>query len=626
MTEVSGNRQARRLGGVGVVSRSVAWPAAFVLLWSVWASCLQAQQQQPVQEVAQEAAEQVGEAVDAAEEAAGELVAAGSEAVDNAGEAAQDAAQAVGDAASDAAGTVRDGAGGVVDEVRGRSEQAWNEMLKPMWERFVAAVPVAAKAILILLGFWIAAVFLGWLTTSLLRRTNLDNRLARDLGLGGKEKKDSFSIEDMAGTGVKWVVLLFGLVAFFNVLSLPFVAGPLSNILTRVTEAVPALLKAFAYLAIYWVVGTLLKMGITRALGAVGFDERAGRWLRPREVRGEMVGPSQMIGRIAFYVVLLFALPPFLEALGQESAVAPLQDMMTEFFAFLPNVVAAIILVFIGRIAATIVREIVSNFLAVVGGDELGKRFGVSDVTGGRRLSEVVGWIVYLFVLVPIVVAAVDVLGIEAISEPVRATLERLLAAIPLLFVAALVALVGFFIARWARQLVAAFLSGVGFDNLPNRLNLGFLQPKEGAATLSSIAGSVVMVVILLLTAQQALASLGLEQLSVMVGSLLAYLPRLVAGLVILLAALSLGTYVSDLVLQVTGDTGQGQIVSRVAQYAIWFLGFSMGFSQLGVADEILQVAVSAVLGGTALALALAFGLGGRENAKAFLDKHKIGG
>ena len=180
---------------------------------------------------------------------------------------------------------------------------------------------------------------------------------------------------------------------------------------------------------------------------------------------------------------------------------------------------------------------------------------------------------------------------------------------------------VGFLVARTVRGLIEGFLKGVGFDTLPGRIGLGFLMPKEGSgASLSSIAGSVVMVVILLLTAQQALSSLQLGQLSELLGGLLAYLPNLFVGVAILLAALSLGSYVSKLIEQLMSGTGHGELAGTVARWAIFFLGFSMGLNQLGVADEIIQIAVSAVLGGTALALGIAFGLGGRDRAKEVID------
>ena len=509
-------------------------------------------------------------------------------------------------------------------DVRESTEAAWKTYLVPVWERFVDVLPTVLKAVGLLAAFWLAAIILGWVVTRLLGMTDLDNRLARDLGMEDRMiewEKNGTSLEKMAGTAVKWVVLLFGFVAFFNALQLTMVAGPLTNILTSVTSAITNLLQAFAYLALYWAVGTLLKIALSRGLKAVGFDERAERFLKPREVKGQTVGPSDMVGRLVFYVVLLFGLPTFLQALGQEAAVAPLRDMMTKFFAFLPNVVAALILVFIARIVATIVREIVTNFLAAAGADGFAQRFGLGNSEKSRKLSEIVGSVAFFFVMIPLLVAAVDSLQIDAISEPVKSTLEQVLAAIPLMIVAFLVMAVGFLVARTVRGLVEGFLRGVGFDTLPERVGLNFLMPKEGGQNLSTIAGSVVMAIILVLTAQQALSSLGLLQFSELLGNLLGYLPMLLVGLFIILAALSLGNYVSGVVGQLASGSGHGKVASSVARWAIYFLGFSMGLNQLGVGEEIIRIAVGAVLGGAALALGLSFGLGGRDRAKEVVEK-----
>ena len=334
-----------------------------------------------------------------------------------------------------------------------------------------------------------------------------------------------------------------------------------------------------------------------------------------------MVGPSGLIGRLVFWVVLLFGLPQFLQSLGQEAAVAPLREMMTKFFEFMPNVVAALILVFIGRVVATIVREVVSNFLAAAGADGLAQRFGLGNTEGSRKFSEIVGSVAFFFTFIPILVAAVDSLKIDAISQPVRGTMEQLLAAIPLIFVAILVMGIGWLVAKTVRGLVEGFLKGVGFDALPARAGLNFLAPREGGASLSSLAGSAVMIIILLLTGQQALATLNLGNLSEMLGGLLAYLPNLLVGIAILLAAISLGNYVAKMITTIMAESMQRRIAATVARFAIYFLGFSMGLSQLGVAENIVQVAVSAVLGGAALALGLAFGLGGQERAKEILER-----
>ena len=65
-------------------------------------------------------------------------------------------------------------------------------------------------------------------------------------------------------------------------------------------------------------------------------------------------------------------------------------------------------------------------------------------------------------------------------------------------------------------------------------------------------------------------------------------------------------------------------MLSNVARYAIIFLGASMGLTQLGVGQDVIQMVVAAVVGGAALAVGLAFGLGGKDRAKQILDRSEI--
>ena len=73
-------------------------------------------------------------------------------------------------------------------------------------------------------------------------------------------------------------------------------------------------------------------------------------------------------------------------------------------------------------------------------------------------------------IMIPVIVAAVDSLGIRAISDPVKVALERVFAAVPLMFVAVVLVLIGYFIAKAVRGLTESFLNGVGMDALPEKL------------------------------------------------------------------------------------------------------------------------------------------------------------
>jgi hypothetical protein len=564
--------------------------------------------------------EGVVETLAAATEAAAE---GGAEVVDAARDTGAAAATAVGDAVGGAVSTTADavtsGTVAVVDQGRA----AWMDYVMPLWERFVEVLPGALKAFTILFAFWLFAVFASRSVAWLLGKTDLDQKLVRDWGLSGLFESKDRTVESTAGTLVKWLIMLFGFVAFFDALNLNMVAGPLQNILNQVSSAVPRLLKAGIVLLVFWAVGSILRMAVSKGLTAMSFDEKAKRFIASREIKGEKVGPSDQVGRLVFYLVLLFGLAPFLDALGQQAIVTPLRDMIGKVMAFFPNLVAALILLLIGKIVATIVREIVSNFLAATPIDGFADKYGFGGSDSSRKLSDMVGSVAFFFTFIPIIGAAVDSLKIDALSGPVKSTLDQVMNTIPLIFVAVVILAIGYFIAKAIRGLLEGFLEGVGFDELPGKLGLSFLSPKEGQPALSHLAGTVVMAVILLLTANQALATLGFHELAEMVGTLLGYLPSLLVGLAIIVAALSLGSYVSGLISSMMVGSQHAVVVSNIAKFAIIFLGFSMGFSQLGVGEEIVQTAVAAVLGGAALALGIAFGLGGKERAQQFLDSKK---
>ncbi len=498
----------------------------------------------------------------------------------------------------------------------------WAQIFVPMGQRLATALPITAKAVLLLLLFWVVAVIAGAAVRRLLTMTNWDNRLIREWGLEGLLRTGSGevrSFEKLAGGLVKWVILAFGFVAFFQALELSMVAGPLQNMVNAIVGAIPKLLQALVILIAYWVLATVIRVAIEKGLGALRFDERAAKVFPPQEIRGVTVGASGQLGRLFFYVVLLFGLPPFLDALGQRSLVAPLSGMLETALGFLPNVLAAVLLFFVGQVIATVVREVVTNFLAATGLDASAGKLG--KALESRKLSGIAGSVAYFLIMIPVLVAAVDSLGIRAISDPVKTALERVVAAVPLMFVAVVLTFIGYFIAKAVRGLTESFLSGVGMDALPEKLGLAFLRPRQGQASLSQIVGMVVMAVILLITAQQATATLELSQLAGMIGALLAFLPQLFAGLVVILAALSLAEYAAGLIASATAGTDQGPILVAVARYAIIFLGFSMGLTQLGVGREVVTTAVAAVFGGVALAMGLAFGLGGRDRAKQIVDK-----
>lgn len=288
-------------------------------------------------------------------------------------------------------------------------------------------------------------------------------------------EKKGILFEGIVGIVVKWIILLFGFVVFFNMLQLMVVVGFLVNIFQKFIELILVFLQVFVYFGIYWVVGLFLCFVIIKGFGVVGFDDCVGCWIKFCEVKGEMIGVSGQFGCFVFYVVLFFGLLFFFQVFGQEVVVQLLCDMMIKFFEFFLNVVVVLILVFIGCIVVMIVCEVVINFFVVVGVDSLVQCFGLGNIEGSCKFFDIVGLVVFFFIFILIFVVVVDSLKIEVILVFVCNMFEQLLIVILLIFVVIFVMGIGWFIVKMVCGLVEGFFKGVGFDELLKCFGFEFL-------------------------------------------------------------------------------------------------------------------------------------------------------
>ena len=134
-------------------------------------------------------------------------------------------------------------------------------------------------ALLILIVGYIVARILGSVTRRLLKRTDLDNRLAD--WLSDPEEPRKFNVESVIGSVVFWLVMLFVLVAFFDRLNLTGIASPLSLFLQRLTtEFLPRLIGAGVLLIIAWLVATALRFLVRKGGAYVRLVESRIDWGR----------------------------------------------------------------------------------------------------------------------------------------------------------------------------------------------------------------------------------------------------------------------------------------------------------------------------------------------------------
>lgn len=461
-------------------------------------------------------------------------------------------------------------------------------------------------ALLILIVGYIVARIIAAIVRRLLLRTELDNRLAQALSEEGGE----IEIENIIARIVFWLLMLFVLVAFFEQLGLTGIATPFAIFLQDLTaEYLPSLGGAALLLFVAWLVATILRFLVRKGAALLKIDERLSDYAALEEE--ERVSFGESLGTAVFWFVLLLFLPSVLTTLGIYEIAEPLQSVFDRALGYVPNVLGAALVLLIGWFIARIVRQIVSNLLKAIGTDKLGERLGIS---AERSLSELVGLILYIFILLVTVIAALEQLNIQAISEPTTQMLTTIIAVIPSLVGAALVLIVSYAIARLVANLARDLLAGVGLDEAPEKIGLKWSAKNPP----SEWVGYLILVAIMLFAATSAAELLGSEFLVNALNTFIEFFWKVILAVVIF----AIGLYLANLAYRAIMATGtnQANFIGRLAQIAVTIFAAAIALREVGIANEIINLAFGITLGAIGVSAALAFGLGSTKIAEREVD------
>jgi hypothetical protein len=249
--------------------------------------------------------------------------------------------------------------------------------------------------------------------------------------------------------------------------------------------------------------------------------------------------------------------------------------------------------------------------------DRLSEQVGVAAALGEQKLSGLIGLLLYILILIPVLIAALDALQLEAITQPASDMLNTILGAFPAIFGAFLVLAIAYVVGRVVAGLITNLLTGIGFNAVLARLGLG-KEPEEGQRTPSEIVGYLVLVAIMFFAAIEALRLLNFELLAEGLAQFTGFAGQVILGLVIF----AIGLYLANLAAKTIEASGvvQADLLALAARIAILILVSAMALREMGLANEIVNLAFGLLLGAIAVAVALAFGLGGRDIAARELE------
>jgi hypothetical protein len=390
----------------------------------------------------------------------------------------------------------------------------------------------------------------------------------------------------------------------------------------------PKVLIAVLILVATWIVARAVQWVLQK-----GIDRSPALRKHVTGTPEETVG--HQLGTIAKLIIWLVGIMAALSFLGIAQILAPINELVTEIFAFLPRLVGAGLIFFIGLIVARIVKRLVETVLIAANIDGLLSRLGVgvtgTDTTSRRKsktmtaaaatgdtapvpatgarasLARAAGVLVFAVIIIQVAIAALQVLGIEAISGPAIDMLKQIYAALPSILAAALWIGIAFVIGRFLKSIIEAILPPTGFDDAI--VSTGVVPPN---ARPSRIVANVAMIAIILAASIEAAKQLGGDTIAIFLIQVTELGSKVIFGSLIIVAGVFLARIISNLVGSGTGEGGYAQTLIR---YAIVALFTAIGLTFMGLADQIVMLAFGLILGSAAVATALAFGLGGREAA-----------
>ncbi|MBS0226735.1 MAG: mechanosensitive ion channel [Proteobacteria bacterium] len=484
-------------------------------------------------------------------------------------------------------------------------------------------LPNLLGGIALLLVGWFVALVLSALTRRGLMALEVNDKL-------NANTHSRIDFERIAARLVFWFVLLLAILGMFSVLDLQGISGPLSLLAGTVMAYVPRLLLAIGLAALAWLVATVIRSLVNRALGATRLDDTLS------ESAG-MEPVSAIMGNVAYWLVLLLFLPAIVGVLQIEGLMAPLENMTQVMLGMLPNVFAAVVIGVLGWIIAKVVRGLVTNLLSATGIDRMSAS---NDSTRDVRLSQLAGTLAFILVIVPTLVAALDALKIQSISLPLTNMLNIMVAAVPNVLAAAAILLLAWFIGRFASGLVTRLLANLGLDRLPARLGFGQAfgdhahlgedglgdEDESGDAapantrwSLSDVAGHLALFFIMLFATVEAADMLGFDGVRDLLETFIAFGSDILLGLVIFVVGYWLANVAATAIQRANPDHNAG--LSQIARVAILGLVIAMGLRAMSIADDIVNLAFALVLGAVAVAVAIAFGVGGRAAAGRIADR-----
>ncbi len=372
------------------------------------------------------------------------------------------------------------------------------------------------------------------------------------------------------------------------------------KIFNEITGSFGGPISALLIIIFGWFIAGLIRKLIRKVFFKSQIDQK---------LNNGKVNIGALISKLVYYLVMIFVFMLALEKLGMTSVLEPVKDLLKGFTNFIPNIIGASLVGYIGYMLATIVSELVE-----LSGETIKKFTPKLRLPENINLVDILKKIVFIFIFIPLLIVALNILNFEAISEPASNMLQSFFEAIPKILVATIIMIVFVVGGRFLSELIRDLLDSLNVNQVMEKAGLTSLT---GNTNIEKLISNIVYAFIVLFGLMTAVDKLEFTRLSEIMNTIVELGGNILFGLLIL----AIGNWIANIASKNFLQSDNNPFIGNIIKVAILAIFLAIGLRRMGIADDIINLAFGITLGAVALTIVLSFGLGGREAAGKQMEK-----
>ncbi len=311
-----------------------------------------------------------------------------------------------------------------------------NNLIQNLSSSFGNVIPGVFGALIVLLIGFLLAKMIRKLVERLLRKTNIDERIAKNLNI------TNFRVDKFIAKLIYYIIVIYTLMIVLNLLGVEGVLAPVEDMLNKFVGFLPNVIGA----GIIAFAGYILSSIGSEATGFL--SERIEKFGHKVGINTGGVKLSKIFKQIVFVIIFIPILIVALDTLKMSAISEPATEMLSSILDAIPRIIAAVLLLGIFYIVGKYIVAILSDILSNMGLDNLSEGMGLSSVLGGNTLSGLIGKVAMFFIMFTGIIAATDKLELGQVQD----IMNEIFNISGKVFFGLLILLAGTVISNWAAK------------------------------------------------------------------------------------------------------------------------------------------------------------------------------